>query len=194
MVLSNLNIFVVMSDLYAREFVLQTLKKLTFIDCLNIHASPKEVNEHLGKGAISYLFIDRLAYAKYKGYLTSMKSRIGEKIQFVLLLNSEPEDIDTVIFDHVISEYSAGKITDLFNKFLIIKHPGIRLEQKINPTEMEILNLICNQKTCKEIAQKLCLGTRTIENYRSRLLYKTKSKNTAGLVIFAVKNGVYKIQ
>lgn len=54
--------------------------------------------------------------------------------------------------------------------------------------ETEILNLICRQLTAPEIADQLCLSTRTVDGHRASLLEKTGARNTAGLVLFAIKN------
>jgi DNA-binding NarL/FixJ family response regulator len=54
--------------------------------------------------------------------------------------------------------------------------------------EMEVLELICKEHTAPEIAVKLGLNPRTIENYRTKLLEKTDTKNIAGLVVYAIKN------
>jgi DNA-binding CsgD family transcriptional regulator len=49
------------------------------------------------------------------------------------------------------------------------------------------------QYTSQEIAVKLHLTIRTVEAYRASILKKIKAKNTAGIVIYALKNGLYKI-
>lgn len=54
--------------------------------------------------------------------------------------------------------------------------------------ETQVLKLICKQKTNKEIAHELGIGTRTVESHRNSILNKTGSKNTAGLVIYALKH------
>ncbi len=59
--------------------------------------------------------------------------------------------------------------------------------------ESEILKLICKEYTNPEIAELLSLSPRTIDGHRYNLLAKTGSKNTAGLVLFAVKNGIHEI-
>lgn len=55
--------------------------------------------------------------------------------------------------------------------------------------EKEILSLICEQKTNKEIGQELYISPRTVEGHRNKLLDKTNSKNTAGLIIYAIEQG-----
>jgi DNA-binding NarL/FixJ family response regulator len=57
--------------------------------------------------------------------------------------------------------------------------------------EKEILSLICQEYTTPEIAEKLFISARTAEGHRNNLLLKTNSKNTAGLVIFAIKHNLF---
>lgn len=57
--------------------------------------------------------------------------------------------------------------------------------------EKEVVKLICKELTNQEIAEKLSLSPRTIESHRQRILDKIGAKNTVGLVIFAVVNGIY---
>lgn len=58
----------------------------------------------------------------------------------------------------------------------------------LNQREIDILRLICDEKTTAEIADKLFLSPKTIEGYRKGLLEKTDSKNIAGLVKYAIKH------
>lgn len=60
--------------------------------------------------------------------------------------------------------------------------------QELTEREMEVLRLICQEKTTAEIAQVLYLSPRTVEGYRKSLLEKTGARNIAGLVIFATRN------
>ena len=54
--------------------------------------------------------------------------------------------------------------------------------------ETEIIRLICKQLTAQEIGDTLFLSRRTVEGYRTRILEKMNVKNTAGVVIYALKN------
>lgn len=58
----------------------------------------------------------------------------------------------------------------------------------ISEREKEILGLICREFSNAEIAEKLYISVRTVEGHRNNLLAKTGCKNTAGLVVFALKN------
>jgi len=56
--------------------------------------------------------------------------------------------------------------------------------------EREILSLIVKEMTSEEIADKLFISKKTVDNHRQHLLEKTGCKSTVGLVKFAVKLGV----
>ena len=56
--------------------------------------------------------------------------------------------------------------------------------------DLEVIFLLANQYTAKEIADKLCVSPKTVEGYKNALFTKTKTKGVVGLVIFAVQNGL----
>lgn len=58
--------------------------------------------------------------------------------------------------------------------------------------EKEIIRLICEQRASKEIANITGLAHRTVEKYRDRIMEKTGSRNMAGIVVFAIRNGIFK--
>lgn len=69
--------------------------------------------------------------------------------------------------------------------------------QRVNPVsdsltkrEVEILQLVCEQLTADEIGDRLFISTKTVNGHKNNLLRKTQSRNMAGLVIYAVKNGL----
>ena len=57
----------------------------------------------------------------------------------------------------------------------------------LSERELEIVKLISKEFTSKEIANKLCVSIRTIEGHKERIMEKTKSKNTVGIVMYAAK-------
>lgn len=66
---------------------------------------------------------------------------------------------------------------------------GVELTRR----EKEVLELICLGFSNQEISEKLFISQRTVERHRSSLLFKTDSKNSVSLVVFAIKNGYVKI-
>src|SRR5690606_7711450 len=59
----------------------------------------------------------------------------------------------------------------------------------LTPREKEVLSLILQEKTTKEIADKVCLSEKTVENHRANLFIKFGVKNLAGLVKQAILEG-----
>mgnify|MGYP003885818755 FL=1 len=56
--------------------------------------------------------------------------------------------------------------------------------------EIQIIRLICEEKTNKEISEILNLSPRTIEGSRAKIIQKINVKNTAGIVLYAIKNNI----
>lgn len=65
--------------------------------------------------------------------------------------------------------------------------------EQLTKREEEILQLICDQLTTDEIAEKLFLSPKTVTGHRNSLLEKTGAKNVAGLVVYAIKNGIAEV-
>lgn len=59
-----------------------------------------------------------------------------------------------------------------------------------NERETEIIKLICQQNSSKEISDKLFLSSRTVEGYRTKILEKMNAKNTVGVVVYALKHNL----
>jgi len=64
---------------------------------------------------------------------------------------------------------------------------------ELSEREIEVLKHICNGFVNKEIAEKLSVSPRTIENYRTKLIEKTGAKNTSNLIMIAIKNKLINI-
>lgn len=68
--------------------------------------------------------------------------------------------------------------------------PSFNLAQTLSSREIEVLELICQEFTSQEIADKLFISHRTVEGHRKRLMDKFNVKNTTGLVIKAFKENL----
>lgn len=108
-----------------------------------------------------------------------------------LFKNAEIAEVEKAIHD-VISNgfYFNDKMLNAIRKGPALKNKNISFNSKVNLTrrEQEILKLICNELTATEIADKLFISTRTVDGHRQNLLDKIGARNTAGLVIYAIKN------
>ena len=61
-------------------------------------------------------------------------------------------------------------------------------DSEISDREMEILYHVCLGLSNQEIADKLFISKRTVDKHRANLLSKTGCRNTAALVMYAIKN------
>lgn len=63
-------------------------------------------------------------------------------------------------------------------------------DSELTERELEVLKLICQEYTNKEIGDKLYISVRTVDSHRRNLLQKTGARNTAGLVRYAVEHNL----
>lgn len=66
-------------------------------------------------------------------------------------------------------------------------------DNEISEREMEILYHVCKGKSNQEIADELFISKRTVDKHRANLLSKTGCRNTAALVMYAIKNKIIDI-
>jgi DNA-binding NarL/FixJ family response regulator len=69
-----------------------------------------------------------------------------------------------------------------------------KTEAEISKRELEVLQLISDGYTNGQIADKLFTSKRTIESHRRNLIEKTKTKNTAELIKYALSKGILKFE
>ena len=60
--------------------------------------------------------------------------------------------------------------------------------------ELAVIRYICQEMTNKEMATQLSLSIRTVEGYRDRIQEKIGARNAAGIVVYAIKNNIYKVE
>lgn len=63
-------------------------------------------------------------------------------------------------------------------------------DEALTKREIDVLRLVCQQKTTGEIADELFISSKTVDGHRNNLLQKTHSRNVAGLVLYAMKKGL----
>jgi DNA-binding NarL/FixJ family response regulator len=130
-----------------------------------------------------------------KSFITNM---IDVGASSYLLKNTSPK-----VVVHTIHEvYDKGFYYD--EKVLaiiqenIISSSGKRIKNDLDKKllsnrEINVLELICEQFTTSEIAEKLFISPRTVEGHRNNLLLKTQSKNVAGLVIYGIQKKLIEV-
>jgi len=88
---------------------------------------------------------------------------------------------------------TSDKLTSLLTKSSINPFKKKSLNA-LTIREKEIVVLICRQYCNKEIADALKLKVRTIESYREQIQEKIDSRNVAGIVLYAIKTGLFKLE
>ena len=74
----------------------------------------------------------------------------------------------------------------------LINDGAVKLEIDLTEKELLIIDLICREYSSKQIAPMVHLSARTVENYRNRIAEKMGVQNTAGIVVYAIKHGIFK--
>ncbi|MGF1533751.1 MAG: response regulator [Bernardetiaceae bacterium] len=69
-------------------------------------------------------------------------------------------------------------------------HSTISLHLTLSERELEVLRLLVDGLSSKEIADRLCIGTETVHTYRKNLLRKLHARNVAHLVKIALQSGM----
>ena len=66
-------------------------------------------------------------------------------------------------------------------------------DEQLSSREREILVAVCRGLSNQEIADELFISKRTVDKHRANILEKTGCKNTASLVVYAIRNGIVDI-
>ena len=146
-------------------------------------------NEFPNIGVIALSMIDEenliidMMEAGAKGYLLKNAHK-----------NEIIEAIKAVHHDHIYyCDGASAKLTRMIAKNdripFVRKMPKPEFSQK----EIDVIRFICQEMTNKEIADRLNLSIRTIEGYRDRILEKMGARNSAGIVVYAIRNKIYTI-
>lgn len=64
---------------------------------------------------------------------------------------------------------------------------------ELTPQEIKLVKLIGKQMTAREIADVMGLSFRTVEGYRTAIQRKIGAKNTVGIAIYGLKQGIIRI-
>lgn len=116
---------------------------------------------------------------------------ISEGVSGYMLKNAEPEELELALQKVIKNDfYFPPDMSGLVLKSVNRKNKTLFDSPEFTAREIEVLDLICREYTATEIADKLDLSPRTVEGYRSKLIDKTGAKNTAGLVVYALKNNL----
>jgi DNA-binding NarL/FixJ family response regulator len=111
-----------------------------------------------------------------------------------LLKNSEPDEIKKAIHAVVNNGYyfSDTISKDLLKSLLLNKliNPSFPETIELSEIEMDVLKMICEEKTADDISSKISLSPDSVKLIRQHLIDKIGVQNIAGLKMFALKKGI----
>ncbi len=92
--------------------------------------------------------------------------------------------------------YITSVVSNYFSDFVNEETKRISLNKisAFAKQEVTFLQLLCQQKSLKEISVEMNLSVRSVETIKSKLLKKTDVKTSIGLSLFAIKNGFFEIE
>jgi two-component system, NarL family, response regulator DegU len=110
-----------------------------------------------------------------------------------LLKNTEPDELEKAIYAVIEKDfYHNDLVASVLRKNVNekkIKNPFLK-SNELTDREKDIVSLLCQELTNKEIGDHLGLSERTVENHRYRILEKLSLKSTIGLVRYAYDSGI----
>jgi len=121
-------------------------------------------------------YVEQAMQAGAKGYLLKSSGK-EELVQAIREVAAGKEYIGKRVSEHDVSPGSSPA-----------KAPQVRLTKR----EMQILELLAEGFTNREIAEKIFLSKRTVESHRKKLLEKTNCKNSSALIKYAIYTGILK--
>ena len=141
----------------------------------------------------NYPFIKILALSMLSDEKTIIKMfRLGAT--GYLLKNTDAEELkkalDAVVNKNVyLSEYVSAKLVSGLHTDMEDNVKQILLNER----EKDFLRWVCTELTYKDIAEKMNLSPRTVDDYRQSLFTKLKVHSRVGLVMYAIRNGIVEV-
>jgi DNA-binding NarL/FixJ family response regulator len=130
---------------------------------LSMHAEKNYIKEALEAGAFGYLFKD----CTYDQLIDAINTVYQGK------------------------KYLSNKITEvLIQDYLNKEEENTDNDQDLSERESEILKLIADGKSTREIADLLFISVKTVGTHKQHILEKLNLKSTAGLIKYAIKKGI----
>jgi DNA-binding NarL/FixJ family response regulator len=119
----------------------------------------------------------RLLQAGVKGFLTK-ETDLNE-------LRSAVNSVMNSGYYH--TNHTTGKLINLFRKR---QEHSTLLSSIPSDTEYRFLDLVCSERTYKEIAKEMGISVRAVDNIRDTLFTKLDVKSRVGLVLYAFRHGI----
>ncbi len=185
----------ILFDVNSGNEVIDELKKHKIPDILilDIHMPGKDGPQTAQWVSLHYPQVKILALSMFSDENNIMKM-IQSGAKGYITKNADPEKLKEAI-DAIyekgayLPEHLSLKLMSGIRNNVI----GERTEQpSLNEKEILFLTLLCKEMNYGEIATKMYLSPRTIDDYRKRLTRKLNVKGKSGLIVYAMNNGLNK--
>jgi DNA-binding NarL/FixJ family response regulator len=111
--------------------------------------------------------------------------------------DSDPDEV----YEAITSVYHKGSYINALTLKAIQNKVGRKnltrssfiLVEELTKREEEIIQMICLQLTTEQIADRLSISPKTVNGHRNNLLRKTGARNVAGLVLYAIRSGLFSV-
>ena len=151
-----------LNGLEATRHLTRTFPKVRVI-ILSIYSDEEHVYQALRAGAAGYL----------------LKGSATEELELAIRSAAEGETyLSPPVSKLVIMEYIRRT------------NVGLSSRERLSPRQTQILKLIAEGKTTKQVALELAISVKTVETHRSALMTRIGIRDVAGLVRYAVKIGL----
>jgi len=112
-----------------------------------------------------------------------------------LLKNTEPDELEEAIHSVIEKDfYHNDLVASVLRKNVKERKSGLRpnFSSELSEREKEVVRLVCQELTIKEIGQKLAISENTVRNHRVNIMEKVGVNNMVGLVKYAYETGLMK--
>ena len=211
--MNKIRIAVVDDHRLFREGIILVLDQLENIEVVFDAGSGSEFLQHLSQISIDLVLMD-IEMPELSGIQTTIRALQVKPDLHVIALTMFS---DTGHYEQMIHAGAHGFILKKSSKFELLEaistvnqggsYLSPEIVKKINchqlpirsnvegftSREFEIMHLVCQGYTSQEISMKLCISYKTVETHRSNLFLKSEVRNSAGLIVWAIKNHYYTI-
>lgn len=136
---------------------------------LTMHKTDEYIQEALRMGASGYI----LKESSYNELITGVRTVLSGKIYL------SPDVSERVVNSFIMSPPSATPSNNAGSTW-----------NTLTVREREVIKLVAEGSSNKEIADYLCLSIKTVEKHRSSLMRKLNLRNSAMLIAYAIEKGI----
>jgi DNA-binding NarL/FixJ family response regulator len=124
-------------------------------------------------------FVLNASRAGVKGYLPKDTSK-DELLEAIRTINRGGEFYSKMVSEHFMKSFLRKIKTD----------QAVLEKEDLTPRELEILKLAAGGMSNKEIAEKLCISSKTVDTHKNHIMQKLHLKNATELVLYAIRNNI----